>query len=131
MKTKFINEPPTKGGRRTLRRAGYKALMNRKTDIEHEPDLTNYGVEVSYIAPGTFLHQVEGYLRYLLATGGPREELRFYHSQGSTKAYKILFVYSDYISSVQFDVTKEDWAAVLFRYFRDTGILEEHKQKAL
>lgn len=141
-KTKFINAPLDKEGRKSLRIRAYEELKSRKEYFlsyspmgsaggRSEAPLDEYGVEISYIKPGTFADQDEGYLRYLLDTGGPREEIRFYHSPGSNQAYKILFCYSDYSSSVHLDITGEEWGRWLFQHFVESGELESLRELAL
>lgn len=128
-KTKFINEP-TKAGRRALRMAGFERLKERQADLADGVPI-DYGVEVSYVSPNTYAGQTEGYLRYLLGTGGPREEIRFYHSPGATSAYRISFIFTDYTQGVNFDVTNEEWCRRLFETFRTDGTLENERNKAL
>lgn len=127
-KTKFTGEPG-KEARRALRTKAYAHLKSRKIDLQAKN--TDVGIELSYISPGTFIGQAEGYLRYLLCTGGPREELRFYSTNRYRRAYKIVYSYIEYTHGVQFDLTNEEWAQDLFGCFVDSGILEEQKLKSI
>lgn len=55
-------------------------LQDRISDLENiQPDsLSEYGLCFDYVLPDTFQNQSEGYFRYLLSTGGPGDEFRFY-----------------------------------------------------
>lgn len=148
-KTKFINPPTSKELRRALRMAAHERLKSRQEAFEcyrvhglqiewrdrNIPETVKffkdhgnfeyYGVEISYIKPGTFDGLVEGYLRYLLCTGGPREEIRFYYSPGATSCYKVTFVYLDGGADtscgnkgVSLDVTREEWANWVFQIIK-------------
>jgi hypothetical protein len=60
-------------------------LWNMKYDNPDAEDyelgtLANYGLGFDYVAPHTFEDQDTGYFRWLLSSGGPSDEFRFYAS---------------------------------------------------
>jgi len=45
---------------------------------EHQTNMYEYGLDFTFVEPGTFDDQPEGYWRYQLSWGGPSDEFRFY-----------------------------------------------------
>ena len=55
-------------------------LYNRNPEAYHDDygRFDEYGSDFSYVEPGTFKGQREGYWTYLISGGGPSDEFRFF-----------------------------------------------------
>jgi len=85
-------------------------------------NLSEYGLDFSYVAPETFTDQLEGYYRYQLSYGGPSQEIRFYVSQDDEgnlhhTPYKIEFWHLDWYDGASVDITDSQLAKDLYNYF--------------
>lgn len=73
-----------------------------------------YGLEFVYVPAGTFKDQDKGYYSYLLSTGGPHEEIRFY------SPHKIRFYLIDWGDSAYINIPPSDpiveWILSQFDY---------------
>lgn len=68
-----------------------------------------YGLAFDYIAGGTYPDQEEGFFCYLISTGGPGEEIRFFASPGPRgwSLYRIEFWLLDWFDGACLDITNE------------------------
>jgi len=85
-------------------------------------NLSEYGLDFSYVAPETFTDQLEGYYRYQLSYGGPAQEIRFYVSQDDEgnlhhTPYRIEFWHMDWYDGASVDITDSQLAKDLYNYF--------------
>ena len=55
----------------------WAAFLQGRTDKELG-SLNEYALCIDYVAPGTFNDQTEGYFRYQISYGGPRDAFRFF-----------------------------------------------------
>ena len=99
-------------------------LYYQNPEAYHEELGTNfseYGLCFDYIEPYTFDGQPESYYRYQLSWGGPSEEIRFYVSSPpeSTECYRIEFWYLDWSDGASTDITYDNTAQEVWRYFQE------------
>ena len=78
-----------------------------------------YGLWFDYVAPDTFDDQPEAFFRYGLSTGGPGDELRFYHDAGATYCYRIEYWFLDWFDGAMLDVTHDEVARGVWQQFED------------
>lgn len=87
----------------------WRAQCDGVEDLEDLEDLGNlyeYGLSFTYNAPDD---AEEGYWIYLLSTGGPHEEVRFYASTPRSQPYKITFVLQDWFDGYEREVVGKDY----------------------
>jgi len=60
-----------------------------------------FGLCFDYVTPGTFRDQAEGYWRWLLSTGGPGDEFRFFASSPATPIYRVEYWFLDWFDGAK------------------------------
>lgn len=76
-------------------------------------DMESTFLSFDFIEPETYKGQHEAYHALLLTCGGPHVELRFFKSEGASRAYRIEYYFGSGGESVRFDVTDQSWAKFL------------------
>lgn len=113
-------------------------LYNDNPDT-YDYDLGNlyeYGLDFDYIAPCTFTEQPEAYFRYLLSTGGPGDEFRFYADKirrGAWSVYRIEYVFLDWFDGASLEPVGKDRMLLeeLFNFFVDSETVDYVYEKAV
>lgn len=77
---------------------------------EHETNLYEYGLEFSWVAPGTFTDQEHGYWRYLISYGGPSDEFRIYAPNKQELPWKIEYWFLDWFDGAHIVLANDDLA---------------------
>ena len=100
--------------------------LHEKDPGKYDDDLgrlEDYGLDFSYVAPGTFRDQRAGYWRYQLSTGGPGTEIRFF--ENGDIEYWLL----DWFDGASVDITDDEIA----QWIRDwwEPFFEHEKEKAM
>lgn len=113
-----------------------KATEAERDDLGIDPDdpyraFSEYGLSFDYVAPGTFERQREGYWRYQLSWGGPSDEFRFYASDPQSDCYKIQYWFLDWFDGAHKNVTEDEIARRLWDEFRELGMTESERDKAV
>jgi hypothetical protein len=85
--------------------------------------LDEYGIDFSYVSPGTYAGQREGYWVWQLSTGGPGDEFRFYADAPRRELEQAEYVFKDWFDFACQGLAGEDWKLIqrLWAHFRDTG----------
>ena len=81
---------------------------------------SDYALDLDYVEPEG---REPGYWRYLLSTGGPQEEIRFYSSpmlDGSLRLIAASFHLIDWNSLYTLDITEDEAANALWDHLTDT-----------
>ncbi len=91
---------------------------NEDFDIEkHIGFIDDYPLSINYIE--TNVHDTPRHLQYLISSGGPGSEIRFFVGNNPTKPYKVEFYFMAWSTVTTHDVTGEDvvehlWEQILF-----------------
>lgn len=88
--------------------------------LDPDTDLAEYGLSFDYVRPDTFRDQPEGYFCYLLSTGGPSDELRFYTSPQFV-VQRVEYWFLDWFDGAHRDVSTHPAPAHVWDYFADTA----------
>jgi len=101
-------------------------------------NLYEYGLCFDYVPPGTFEDQLEGYFRWLLSTGGPGDEFRFYADRSPNRlsgwsVYRIEYWFLDWFDGAHIDLSGEDEELMreLFEFFAEVGMADSEYNNAL
>lgn len=105
------------------------ASPEARAHFEAEGDFQDYGLCWEYVAPETYDDQAEGFFRFLISTGGPGHEIRFFASpmpgrkgQGCPRAwslYRAEFWLLDWFDGAPEDVTQDEVARWLWDYLQE------------
>ena len=76
--------------------------------------LSEYGLGIDYVEPGTFSDQEVGYLRWQLSWGGPGDEFRFY-IDADLAPYKIEYWFLDWYDGAHKLISQkgDDWDTLM------------------
>lgn len=87
---------------------------------------TEYGLSFDYVAPDTFTDQPKGYYTWLLSTGGPQEEFRFYPRYANDPEPVIRFWFLDWFDGYGRALVGKDRALLLeiWQDWRDCGMTQ-------
>ena len=96
------------------------ALEDLDDHTEDGDNLNEYGLSFDYVEPGRGQGQTEGYWCYLLGTGGPGTEIRFFTSPGGYAPYRIEFWFLDWFDGASLDVTGDATMGRLWDWFAPT-----------
>jgi len=104
----------------------------KPTDEITEDSFHEYGLSFEYVDEGD---DDNNYFRYLISTGGPSEEIRFYcykNHFGLWVFSEAEFVYMDWFDSASEMITGNHLTLVqeLFEFFYEIGALNEEFKKA-
>lgn len=104
----------------------------KPTDEITEDSFHEYGLSFEYVDEGD---DDNNYFRYLISTGGPSEEIRFYcykNHFGQWVFSEAEFVYMDWFDSASEMITGNHLLFVqeLFEFFNECGSLDEEFKKA-
>ena len=104
----------------------------KPTDEITEDSFHEYGLSFEYVDEGD---DDNNYFRYLISTGGPSEEIRFYcykNHFGQWVFSEAEFVYMDWFDSASEMITGNHLLFVqeLFEFFYEIGALDEEFKKA-
>lgn len=82
-----------------------------------------YALDFSYVEPGTFQDQHEGYFRYQISWGGPSDEIRFYVNLDGT-CHRAEYWFLDWFDGASINVTNDEVARALFEDFADAELIK-------
>jgi len=93
--------------------------------------LTEYGLDFDYVPASVAGDNAQGYWRYLLSCGGPREEFRFYALRDMSLT-SINFVFLDRPNKVIIKLHGKKYRLLkdMWQFFCDTGIADAAFTKA-
>ena len=80
-----------------------------------------YGLSFEYVSDDDRPH--EPFFRYLISTGGPGEEIRFF-ADARGNLYRAEFWFLDWFDGASVDVTKDDTVQDMWENFRSIGTIE-------
>jgi hypothetical protein len=95
-------------------------FLKENKDFDVEKDIgfiDEYPLSINYIE--TNVHDTPRHWQYLILSGGPGSEIRFFVGNNPTKPYKVEFYFMDLFTVATHDVTGEDvvehlWEQILF-----------------
>lgn len=102
-----------------------------RQDQEGDGGLWSYGLSFDYVAPGTWEDQNEGYWRFLLSSGGPSDEFRFYASFPDAAPYRVEFWFMDWFDGASRLVTSEPVILDVWSQFQDVEAVRSEFDKAM
>lgn len=83
-------------------------LEAEDNETENLGSLNDYGLSVDYVDPETFDDQLEGYIRYQLSWGGPRDEFRYFVNPDSS-VHRIEYWFLDWFDGASINLSCEDF----------------------
>ena len=89
-----------------------------------------YGLSFDYVKEYTFSDQEEPYFRYQISWGGPSEEYRIY-TDDLFNIERVEYWFLDWFEGENKTLDKDDIIFDVIEYFKDCGLLEHKKQRAL
>ena len=97
-------------------------IQDETNDVDDVIDeiRSDYALDLDYVEPEG---REPGYWRYLLSTGGPQEEIRFFSSpmlDGSLRLTSASFHLLDWNSLYTLDITEDEAANALWDHLTDT-----------
>ena len=90
----------------------------------------DYGLSFDYVEEYTFNDQEEPYFRYQISWGGPSEEYRIY-TDDLFNIERVEYWFLDWFEGENKTLDKDDIIFDVIEYFKDCGLLEHKKQRAL
>ena len=83
-------------------------------------------LDFSYVEPGTFTDQKDGYWRLQLSWGGPSDEIRYYKADNSEAMIydQITYSYMDWFDGAEIQVHADIWHKIFSDYFETDAISE-------
>jgi hypothetical protein len=109
-------------------------LYRKDTDAcdEELGRFDEYGLCFDYVSKDTFRDQKRGFFRWQLSYGGPQDEFRFYTDE-NLDPIEVEYWFLDWFDGAKVKLCGRDYEllAEIFSDFKELGVVEEERRKAL